>query len=102
MPKFDTNAVKLKDVWVFSHKNQNEGTISLGKASIANLDLPQSVGLVTARVIADQQALRVGDIVRNVSGVSLTQTRLGVNETYTARGYSIGLSGGLVVFLKMD
>src|SRR4029077_306113 len=32
--------------------------------------------------------------IRNISGVSLTQTRLGVNETYTARGYSIGVTGG--------
>lgn len=94
MRKFDSTAVILKDVTVFSHKNQNERTVSLGKASIANLDLPQSVGIIAATVITDQQAIRVGDIVRNVSGVSLTQTRLGVNETYTARGYSIGISGG--------
>lgn len=92
--KFDTGAVQLKEVNVFSHKNQNERTLSLAKAPIANIDLPQTVGIVNSAVIADQQAIRVGDIIRNISGVSLTQTRLGVNETYTARGYSIGVNGG--------
>lgn len=88
------NAAQLKEVIVNNHKNQNERTLSSSKAPIANMDLPQTVGTVSNAVIADQQATRVGDIIRNVSGVSLTQTRLGVNETYTARGYSIGSNGG--------
>lgn len=92
--RFDTGVVQLKEVKVFSHKNQNERALSFAKAPIANMDLPQTVGQVNSTVIADQQAIRVGDIIRNVSGVSLTQTRLGVNETYTARGYSIGVNGG--------
>lgn len=92
--KFDTGFVHLNEVKVFSHKNQNERTISFAKSPIANMDLPQTVGIVNNAVIADQQAIRVGDIIRNISGVSLTQTRLGVNETYTARGYSIGITGG--------
>ncbi len=40
------------------------------------MDLPQTVGYVNNTVINDQQAIRVGDIIKNVSGVSLTQTRL--------------------------
>lgn len=92
--KFDTGVVQLKEVKVFSHKNLNERALSFTKAPISNMDLPQSVGRVNSTIIADQQAIRVGEIIRNVSGVSLTQTRLGVNETYTARGYSIGVNGG--------
>ncbi|MFX9069601.1 TonB-dependent receptor plug domain-containing protein, partial [Acinetobacter baumannii] len=42
----------------------------------------------------DQQAIRLGDVVKNVPGVSLVQTRFGVNETYAARGYAIGVTGG--------
>ncbi|MEI9959536.1 MAG: TonB-dependent receptor plug domain-containing protein [Ferruginibacter sp.] len=72
----------------------------MGKLPISNFDLPQSVGSVSATVIADQQATRVGDVIKNVSGVSLTQTRLGVNETYTSRGYSIGITGGAGSILK--
>lgn len=36
----------------------------------------------------------MGDVIRNVSGVSLTQVRQGVAETITARGYTIGIGGG--------
>jgi iron complex outermembrane receptor protein len=32
-------------------------------------------------------------VLKNVSGVSLTQTRNGVAETFSARGYSIGVAG---------
>jgi iron complex outermembrane receptor protein len=63
------------------------------KADIAPLDLPQSIGVVTSTVIADQQVNRLGDALRNVSGVSLTQQRGGVAETFSARGYSIGIAG---------
>lgn len=67
---------------------------SASKADIAPLDQPQSVGVVTSTVIADQQLNRLGDALRNVSGVSLTQQRGGVAETFSARGYSIGIGGG--------
>ncbi|MEJ7664055.1 MAG: TonB-dependent receptor plug domain-containing protein [Hymenobacter sp.] len=44
-------------------------------------------------MIQDQQVNRLGDALRNVSGVSLTQQRGGVAETFSARGYSIGVGG---------
>ncbi|MCW3110667.1 MAG: TonB-dependent siderophore receptor [Segetibacter sp.] len=94
------DASQLKEVIVNSHRNQNERILSSAKSPIANMDLPQTTGSVNSTVIADQQATRVGDIIRNISGVSLTQTRLGVNETYTARGYSIGITGGAGSILK--
>lgn len=72
----------------------NQKKLSVGKINIADLDYPQSTGTVSARVISDQQAIRLGDVVKNVPGVSLVQTRFGVNETYGARGYIIGVTGG--------
>ncbi|RZL08415.1 MAG: PEGA domain-containing protein, partial [Hymenobacter sp.] len=63
------------------------------KADLAPLDQPQSIGVVTSTVIADQQINRLGDALRNVSGVSLTQQRGGVAETFSARGSSIGVAG---------
>ncbi|GAB3634998.1 TonB-dependent siderophore receptor [Hymenobacter arcticus] len=66
---------------------------SASKADLAPLDQPQSIGVVTSTVIADQQINRLGDALRNVSGVSLTQQRGGVAETFSARGSSIGVAG---------
>ena len=85
---------QLKEVRINAGKILNTIPVTIGKANIANLDLPQSTGVVSNRLIQDQQINRLGDAVRNVSGVSLTQTRGGVGETFSARGYSIGINGG--------
>ncbi|UHG94270.1 TonB-dependent receptor [Spirosoma oryzicola] len=71
----------------------NNQVVNLGKAGIAPLDLPQMTGVVSNVVITNQQASRLGDVLKNVSGVSLTQQRGGVAETFSARGYSIGIAG---------
>lgn len=87
-------ARQLNEVIVTTDKTTIKKTPSFGKADLAPLDNPQAVGIVSNTVIADQQAMRLGDVVKNVSGVSLTQQRQGVAETFSARGYSIGVGGG--------
>ncbi len=86
------NAEMLKEIVVSGTYIANR-TPTLGKANIKPLDLPQSTAVVSNMVIADQQAIRLGDVVKNVSGVSLTETRGGVAETFSARGYSVGIAG---------
>lgn len=87
-------AKQLDEVVVATDKTTIKKNISLGKADLASLDNPQSVGIISNTVIKDQQVLRLGDVVKNVAGVSLTQQRQGVAETFSARGYSIGIGGG--------
>lgn len=86
-------SAKLNEVTINARKTLNNTKVSLGKADISPLDLPQSTGVVSNQVIQDQQVNHLGDAIRNVSGVTLTQTRQGVGETFTARGYSIGITG---------
>ena len=83
---------QLEEV-VITGSNVINKPVSLGKANIRPLDLPQSTGVVSSVVIADQQISRLGDALQNVSGVSLTQQRGGVAETFSSRGYSIGIAG---------
>ncbi len=83
---------QLNEVLIVN-SNSNNRPVSLGKMDIRPLDLPQSMGVIPSKVIVDQQAVRLGDVVKNVSGVSLTQSRNGVAETFSARGYSIGIAG---------
>ena len=68
--------------------------VNIGKAGLAPLDLPQMTGVVSSVVIENQQISRLGEALRNVSGVSLTQQRQGTSETFSARGYSVGIGGG--------
>ncbi|MXN93009.1 TonB-dependent siderophore receptor [Flavobacterium sp. Sd200] len=51
-----------------SYKNTNSFTGT--RTETALKDVPQSISYVTKEVIEDQQAFRVGDIVKNVSGAS--------------------------------
>ncbi|GAA4100585.1 hypothetical protein GCM10022392_26490 [Mucilaginibacter panaciglaebae] len=78
---------------VIINANRSPRPVSIDKANIRALDLPQSTGTVGHQVIEDQQINRLGEAIKNVSGVSLTQTRGGVGETFSARGYSIGITG---------
>ncbi|MHC5611115.1 MAG: TonB-dependent siderophore receptor [Nostoc sp.] len=49
--------------------------------------MPQSIQVIPRQVIQDQGAVRLTDIVRNVSGVALSQTAGGRAESYTIRGF---------------
>ncbi|WP_229241121.1 TonB-dependent receptor [Dyadobacter sp. SG02] len=86
------NASELNEV-VVTGSNVINKPVSLGKANIRPLDLPQATAVVSSVVITDQQISRLGDALQNVSGVSLTQQRGGVAETFSSRGYSIGIAG---------
>jgi iron complex outermembrane recepter protein len=86
-------SAQLAEVTITAGRSLNNRHVSAYKADIGPLDLPQSAGVVTSKVIEDQQVNRLGDAVRNVSGVSLVQTRGGVGETFSARGYIIGITG---------
>ena len=84
---------QLSEVNINARKNSNNKPVTLSKANISPLDLPQSSGVVSNQVIKDQQVNRLGDALRNVSGFSLTQTLGGVSESFSARGYTIGIAG---------
>ena len=86
------SSARLQEVVVMGTNTINRPATA-SKAGLAPLDLPQSIGVVSSTVIADQQINRLGDALRNVSGVSLTQQRGGVAETFSARGSSIGVGG---------
>ncbi|RZK23744.1 MAG: TonB-dependent siderophore receptor, partial [Hymenobacter sp.] len=77
------SSAQLKEV-IVTGSNIINRPATASKSDIAPLDLPQSIGVVTSTVIADQQINRLGDALRNVSGVSLTQQRGGVAETFSA------------------
>ncbi|MEH2071690.1 MAG: TonB-dependent siderophore receptor [Nostoc sp.] len=54
-------------------------------------DIPQSIQVIPREVIQDQNAVRLTDIVRNVSGVALSQTSGDRAENYTIRGFDANI-----------
>ncbi|MGZ3758171.1 MAG: TonB-dependent siderophore receptor [Mucilaginibacter sp.] len=87
------SAAQLNEVSINANRKLLNKPVSLDKSGLRSLDLPQNSGTVSAQLIEDQQVNHLADAVKNVSGVSLTQTRGGVGETFSARGYSIGIGG---------
>jgi iron complex outermembrane receptor protein len=64
--------------------------VSIGKADINPMDLPQSAAVIGQSTIRDQQANRLSDVIRNVNGVYLSTTRASTQENFSARGYALG------------
>ncbi|QMU27720.1 TonB-dependent receptor [Adhaeribacter radiodurans] len=84
------NSQQLNEVMVTATRSKNKTPVTIGKIAISPLDLPQSVTIVNSQVIADQQASKLSDVIRNVNGVSLGTTRGTTSETFFARGYNLG------------
>lgn len=84
------SASQLQEVAISTYKSSNNKPATLGKVAIAPRDLPQSVQIITSEVIQDQQADRLGDVMKNVNGVALGANRGSVGENFYARGYSLG------------
>ena len=65
---------------------KNDLSFSATKTATAIKDIPQAVSYVTKEVIADQQAFRVNDIVKNISGVNM----FSYYDDFVFRGFRSG------------
>ncbi len=88
--RISESASQLEEVSVLGYKSSNKKSATLGKGGIPARDLPQAVQIITKQIIEDQQADRLGDVMKNVNGVALGANRGGVGENFYARGYSLG------------
>ncbi|MDR6784357.1 iron complex outermembrane receptor protein [Pedobacter africanus] len=84
------SSAQLDEVAISGYKSPNQKPASLGKTAIAPRDLPQAVQVIGTQIIADQQANRLGDVMKNVNGVAMGANRGSVGENFYARGYSLG------------
>lgn len=83
---------ELEKVVVEAIKNLNARPVTIGKADIIPMDLPQSVTIIGQGIIKEQQAQRLSDVIKNVNGVYLASTRGSTQENFSARGYSFSSS----------
>jgi len=84
------SAAQLSEVVVTGARSINRKPTSMGKIAINPIDMPQSMAIVGSEVIANQQASKLSDVIKNVNGVSLGTTRGSTSETFFARGYNLG------------
>ena len=81
---------QLDQVIVNGKRGLNARPASIGKAPIDPMDLPQSMSVVNASLMRNQQAQRLSDVIKNVNGVYLAGARASTQETFYARGYNLG------------
>ncbi|MGV3586838.1 MAG: TonB-dependent siderophore receptor [Adhaeribacter sp.] len=81
---------QLNEVVVTERRSMNKRPVSVGKIAINPLDMPQSMAVVGSEIIAEQQASKLSDVIKNVNGVALGTTRGATSETFFARGYNLG------------
>jgi iron complex outermembrane receptor protein len=79
---------ELREVTVVGNKSLNQRPTSIGKLAIAPLDMPQSSVTVERQVLEQQQALRISDVLANVSGVYVMGATGGMQEEIASRGFA--------------
>jgi iron complex outermembrane recepter protein len=84
------SAAQLSEVVVTGARSINRKPVEMGKIAINPIDMPQSMAVIGSEVIANQQASKLSDVIKNVNGVSLGTTRGSTSETFFARGYNLG------------
>ncbi|SFF08809.1 TonB-dependent receptor [Thermoflexibacter ruber] len=90
------NITELQSVEIIGRKEttyKNESSFIATKTATALKDIPQSVSYVTKELIQDQQAIRTGEIIKNVSGVN----QFSFYDDFTLRGFrsNVQLINGL-------
>lgn len=77
----------IEEVIITSNRIKKTGSIS--KTGISVKDLPQSIQEIGSEVIAQQQSVRLSDVVKNVNGVYVSSARGGAQESFYGRGYDL-------------
>ena len=79
--------VILKEVLVTTHKHPK--MVTAIRSGLKPMDIPQSVQVIDAEVIEQQQAIRLSDVIKNANGVYVASARGGAQESIWSRGYSM-------------
>jgi iron complex outermembrane recepter protein len=82
--------VVLQEVIVNS--NQQKTPVTIGKAGIKPMDLPQATAVISGAIIDKQQINSVSDLLKNVNGVYIMGATGGYQEEIASRGSSLGSS----------
>ncbi len=76
----------LKEVVVTANKQPKPVTAL--RSGLKPMDVPQSVQVIDAEVIEQQQAIRLSEVLKNANGVYVGSARGGAQESFFSRGYA--------------
>ena len=77
---------ELKEVIVTGNKLPK---VTALRSGLKPMDTPQSVQVIGAEVIEQQQAIRLSDVIKNANGIYVSSARGGAQESFYSRGYDM-------------
>jgi iron complex outermembrane recepter protein len=78
---------QLNEVIVTGNKPPKPVTVL--RSGLKPMDTPQSVQVIGAEIIEQQQAIRLSDVIKNTNGVYVSSARGGAQESFYSRGYDM-------------
>lgn len=78
---------QLKEVIVTANKQPKP--ITALRSGLKPMDTPQSVQVIDAEIIEQQQAIRLSEVLKNANGVYVGSARGGAQESFFSRGYDM-------------
>ena len=89
--EFDTIKNKkggvLREVIITANKEKKP--VSALRSGLKPMDTPQSVQVIGAEIITQQQAIRLSEVIKNINGVYVGSARGGAQESFFSRGYDM-------------
>jgi iron complex outermembrane receptor protein len=77
----------LKEVVITANKQPKPVTAL--RSGLKPMDVPQSIQVIDAEIIEQQQAIRLSDVIKNANGVYVGSARGGAQESFFSRGYDM-------------
>lgn len=77
----------LKEVIITN--NREKKPISVLRSGLKPMDTPQSIQVIGAEIITQQQAIRLSEVIKNANGVYVGSARGGAQESFFSRGYDM-------------
>ncbi|TRX20708.1 TonB-dependent siderophore receptor [Flavobacterium franklandianum] len=81
------NKVILKEIVITTNKPTKP--ITALRSGLKPMDVPQSIQVVGAEIIEQQQAIRLSEVLKNANGVYVGSARGGAQESFYSRGYDM-------------
>jgi iron complex outermembrane receptor protein len=87
------NKVHLKEVIVTANKHSKP--VSALRSGLKPMDVPQSIQVIGAEIIEQQQSIRLSEVLKNANGVYVGSARGGAQESFFSRGYDMSANNML-------
>ncbi|MCL9808352.1 TonB-dependent siderophore receptor [Flavobacterium luminosum] len=90
---FDHDTLRKKKTKVLEevtiHANHHRKTVNSVRSGLKPMDNPQSLQVLGNEIIAQQQSIRLSDVIKNANGVYVGSSRGGAQESFWSRGYDM-------------